>query len=460
MLNLRNRARWAAAHAAIALPMLTGACDVKKELLDPQNPAVIDPSAVTTPAAADALRIGAFGRLKVATAGGESMWLYGGLLTDEWKSSDTFTQRNETDQRSVQTNNGNIVTAYASLQQSRGYIKTAIDLLNQYTPDSTRNIGQMYMSLGFAEMTIAQTFCNGVPLTYTNGGIYVYGPQLTTDSIYKLASFHLDSAVSFARGADAIATAVRQAALVARARVLVDMGQFAQAAALVPVSAVPTSFQYLLTFDQTSGDNNIWSLNNSIGRYSVSDSVDAGGVLANALPFASANDPRVPVIKSPSVKPVDGTTPLFIQTLWANRNDPVPLASGIDARLIEAEAKLNAADYAGMMTILNALRTTAQTIGTKAIPAQAALTTVPTTKDAAVAILFRERGFWTFGRGERLPDLRREVRLYGKAQDKVFPAGSFSFKTPGAVYGNDVNFPVTDNEITNPLFKGCIDRKA
>ena len=35
------------------------------------------------------------------------------------------------------------------------------------------------------------------------------------------------------------------------------------------------------------------------------------------------------------------------------------MVSGIDARLIEAEAKLNANDIAGMMTILNALRTRA-----------------------------------------------------------------------------------------------------
>jgi hypothetical protein len=49
------------------------------------------------------------------------------------------------------------------------------------------------------------------------------------------------------------------------------------------------------------------------------------------------------------------------------------------------------------------------------------------------------------------------VRQYGRTQDQVFPVGSF-FK--GASYGTDVNFPVTDNEKTNPNFQGCIDRKA
>ncbi|MGH7619081.1 MAG: hypothetical protein ACREPM_17815, partial [Gemmatimonadaceae bacterium] len=283
-----HRARWATAGAAALLAIASNGCDVKQELLAPENPGIIDPSSVNSPAAADAVRIGAFGKLKGITAGSESFWLYGGLITDEWKSSDTFSQRNETDQRSVQTNNANVQGAYTSVQTARGFIKTAIDLLNKFTPDSTRNIGQMYMALSFTEMTAAENLCNGIPITYTVNGIYTYGPQLTSDSVYKLAAFYADSAIAFAKGTDAISTSVREASLVLRARIAVDQGQFATAAGFVPTSAVPTNFQYLLTFDQTSGDNQIWSLNISQGRYTVSDSADAGGIIKNALPFASA----------------------------------------------------------------------------------------------------------------------------------------------------------------------------
>ena len=52
------------------------------------------------------------------------------------------------------------------------------------------------------------------------------------------------------------------------------------------------------------------------------------------------------------------------------------------------------------------------------------------------------------------------MRQYGRSQEQVFTTGSFSFKLSGATYGTDVNFPVTDNELANPNFKGCIDRKA
>jgi len=52
-------------------------------------------------------------------------------------------------------------------------------------------------------------------------------------------------------------------------------------------------------------------------------------------------------------KGFDGQTNLF-NYRPSPRGDPLPLVSGIDARLIEAEAKLSANDIAGTMTILNA----------------------------------------------------------------------------------------------------------
>jgi hypothetical protein len=86
-----------------------------------------------------------------------------------------------------------------------------------------------------------------------------------------------------------------------------------------------------------------------------------------------------------------------------------------------------------------------------------ALTTTPATKDAAIDLFFREKAFWQFGRGYRLGDMRRLIRVYQRTQDNVFPMGAF-FKN--GTYGTDVNLPVTDDERTNPNFKGCIDRNA
>ena len=58
-----NRARWILSGAALVLTPLFSACNVKEELLAPQNPGVIDPSSVNSPAAAAGLRVGALGQL-------------------------------------------------------------------------------------------------------------------------------------------------------------------------------------------------------------------------------------------------------------------------------------------------------------------------------------------------------------------------------------------------------------
>jgi hypothetical protein len=419
---------------------------------------VIDPASVNSPAAATGLRVAALGQLKSRTAGGESVWLYGGLLTDEWKSSDTFSQRNETDQRSIQTNNGNIQTAYNSLQQARGYVRTAIEKSMEFSPDSTGSISEMWFTLGFLEMTLAENFCNGIPMTNTVNGVPNYGNPLTNAEIFTIAVTHFDSALALATKTDAKSVSVKQAATIGKARALMNLGQAAAAGALVSTTAVPTSYAYTLTFDQTTGDNNLWSLNNSAGRYTVSDSIDnITGVIPNALPFVSAKDPRVPTASPTSPKPFDAVTPLRTQQIYPNRSDPIALVSGIDARLLEAESKFAANDYAGMFAILNALRTTSQKLGPTTVAALPALTTAPTTKDAALALLLRESAFWQFGRGERLPNLRRAIRFYGKTQDQLFPTGNFHKQ---GVFGADVNLPVPDAELTNPNFKGCLDRKA
>src|SRR5205085_1027432 len=84
-----------ARRAAVALGALAAlaACDrVRQNLLDAPDPDIISPTAVQSPEGAEALRIGALSRLRTITAGGEGAWMLGGLMVDEWKSSDTFSQ--------------------------------------------------------------------------------------------------------------------------------------------------------------------------------------------------------------------------------------------------------------------------------------------------------------------------------------------------------------------------------
>jgi hypothetical protein len=290
-------------------------------------------------------------------------------------------------------------------------------------------------------------------------GVPTYTAPITNADGFKLASARFDTALAMVTGTDAASIAIARVNKIAKARAQIDLGNYAAAAALV--TDVPTNYQYLLTFSLTTTSAELYLLNGTQpSRFVVGDSFaivnSAPAVIRNALPFASANDPRVPVTGSTTNtrKAFDGSTPWVGQTLYG-QTDPFPVLTGIDARLIEAEAKINTGDYAGMLSTLNALRTTAQTIGNKTIAVMPALTTVPTTKDAALTLFFREKAFWQFGRGFRLGDLRRLMRQYGRTQDQVFPVGSW-FK--GGSYGTDVNLPMVDSELTNPNFHGCIDR--
>jgi starch-binding outer membrane protein, SusD/RagB family len=456
---------------AALLPLALAACDVKEALLEPQQPAVITPDDIEAAGAtgADALRFGALNRLQGWTAGGgssnqENIVLLADLLTDVWKSGDTFTQRNEADQRRVQLNNAVVQGGYNTIQRSRFWYRDAITALRGSeagVTDASSKIAEMYFALGYTELHLAEYFCNGIPIGETVAGVPRYTDPLTNQQVFAIALTHLDSAITLASGSTALAVSVRNAAKVAKGRTLVNMGQFAQAAAAV--ADVPTSFQYTLTYSQTTQSNLIWTINftQSSARYVVGDSVDTQGTIPNALPFASSNDPRVPVTGSSldrSRVAIDRSTPWVGQRAWSTRESPNVLASGVDARLIEAEAKIQANDLAGAMTTLNALRTTSQRLGGLTVPAMTALAT-PTSRDAVITLYFREKAFWQFARGTRLGDMRRLIRQYGRAQDRVFPVGTF-FKGTSATYGADVNLPVTDSERSNPNFTGCIDRNA
>jgi hypothetical protein len=466
MMKMQSRVRWGLSiGTAAGLVIVAAACtDLKNQLLEPQNPGLIDPGAVSSPAAAMALKVGAMGRIQfVVDCGGNSecLWEESGSLADEYHNSDFQNTRQDIDQRQIDDGNGTV--PWVSVTQNRGFVRDAVDKMKQFLPDDKANLSDLYVGLGFLEMSLAENYCNGIPLGHTINGVVTYGPGLTNAVVLDSASAHIDSALAFTTAADDSTRFVHQAALILKARILVDQGKFAAGAALVPASAVPSSYQYLFATSpsRTSDDLGIWVVNNSTARLTVSDSFEVitgkSTPTKNALPFASANDPRVPVKSgqavTPKVGPEDGQTPMFVQLIYG-RDDPIAMVSGIDARLIEAEAKLNANDITGMMSILNALRAAPPAIGNLQPSAMAALP-APTTQDAATTLFFREKAFWTFGRGQRLNDLRRLMRQYKRTEDQVFPTGPY-FK--GGTYGHSIQLPVPNGEKPNPLFTGCIDR--
>jgi hypothetical protein len=469
-----SRAR--VALAALVVGAVVVGCGGTDTLLQAVDPDLINPADLNSPDGADALRVGALGRLRTITAGGESMWLLGGLMTDEWKSGDTFAERDETDKRLVQytadkvTTNGNVTTAYRQIHIARSAANQAIVYLRKYKPLPVSNVAEMFFVKGYAELIAAESFCNGQPFATFDGADAIPGPPVTNAEAYAMAGRSFDSVLAIATGVDAASIAVQNAAKLGKARALMNIGGAANyAAAKALVAGIPTAYRYNVTFVQISGDNQIWALANSARRWVVGDSVDATGTVKNALPFVSANDPRVPTLKAPATGipalSFDVKTPFVTQGVFlskgspAGREDPAAIVAGLDARLLEAEVALSQGDNVTWLATLNALRAAPPVIGGALTPAGLAPLVDPGTAAARLSLQFREKAFWTFGRGERLGDMRRLIRQYNRTQDTVFPTGPF-FKLDN--YGTDVNFPVPQAEQNNANFAGlgCTDRNA
>ena len=176
------------------------------------------------------------------------------------------------------------------------------------------------------------------------------------------------------------------------------------------------------------------------GAITVSD-----GEGNNGLDFVSANDPRVPTELLGTGR--DGETEHYYFKKYTDRYDPIVLASGIEARLIEAEADLQAGG-SNWLSILNDLRAVA--IDPPMEPLMD-----PGTPDGRVDLVFRERAFWLFATGHRMGDLRRLLRQYGRSQNDTHPVGHY--KGPQD-YGTDVVFILTLSEQSNPEGFVCLDR--
>jgi len=444
-----------------ALVLMLQACT--KDLLKVTDPDIILDETLKASSASGALGLhnGAILRLEQATAGTQSpdaLFVFGGLLTDEWQSGDTFIQRNTMDQRIWDPQNTFNAGPYRNLNRVRVMAEAAINGLRQYKPTPATNIGRMFAFIAYVQTLIGEHYCNGTPISDLQGSTVIAGEPISNDSMLASALANADSAVANLGGGDS--AAVARFVQVVRARALLDRGQFVAAAAAV--AGVPDDFHYDVEYSIVSGDNQLWALNASARRYTVGD-VEG----TNGLNFRSANDPRIPTKRGPD-RIFDTAFPLQVlrQGIWG-RESRIKIASGIEARLIEAENALKAGDATTWLAKLNQLRGAAAA-ALLPVPVDTSYRPVAGTLLAALAdpgpsvgdtlrlkLLFRERAFWMYSTGHRLGDMRRLVRQYGRTVDQVYPIGAW-FK--GGNYGDAIQMPVPFDEQNNPNFVKCTDR--
>lgn len=465
MNNIANRALAAATSrrarsiltgvsGAILVVLVAGACGVS-DILQVHDPDVATTGSTDNAAALPAVLAGAIGDFHAAYGGtgnnNESSGEigYSGLLSDEIRSSDTFPTREEIDARSIQLTNASNEATFISLSRARASADRAALRFETFAPTDdglalSQDLG------GFTRIMFAENYCSGVPFsTADDNGNLTFGAPETTDQILTDAISKFDSAVKVT-GATADHLTL---AAIGKGRALLDMGDFADAA--TAVANVPTDFVYLdeSSANATQENNGIFEFFQLVKRLSIPDKEGGNGldyITAGSID-GTIKDPRIPV-QDQGILGFDKQTEAVWQLKYLDRSVAIPVATGIEARLIEAEAAMQTGDTTTFLAKLNDARS--QFPGLAALPSDS----VPADRNGQVKLLMRERAFDLWLTAHRLSDLRRMIRQYDFGSEQVFPTGPRA-KT-GLPYGPDVNFPVPQVESNNPQFTGCINRDA
>jgi hypothetical protein len=462
-------------------------------ITDVSNPDIVPTDGLDDPLALPTIRAGAIGDFEIAYTGSgasgsggtvEGQVLASGLLGDEWINTETFPDRVQADARQTDPASGTFTTIFRNLARAHLATFRAADRFAQLS-DTTLNSGmsEMLALEAYARLFFAENYCSGVPLSYPNAdGTVNYGGQNTTAQMLDSALLVFDHALAAAQQLAASAAGRANAiglARIGKARTLLAMGRIADADTVVSAANVATSFAYTLLHDlnTTRQQNGVYNGVRKFERYGVANR--EGGV---GIPWRDTTilDPRTTFTRSgTTANPrsnvgFDNVTPQYDQLRYVDEKAAITLATGLEARLINAEAALLRGDTAGYLGVLNALRaappayvlagvqwTTAPTTPPNPIAPMLPLTS-PTSDTAAVNQLFNERARWLWATGHRLNDMRRLVRPtgvrggFGRSENSVFPNGPY-FKN-GLIYGTDTNYPIPLDEQNNPGVQACLDR--
>lgn len=432
----------------VAMTALQTGCSAWR-LTDVPDPSIIvDPSVVETEAGAVALYKNAISSFNSMFAGGSAFTGTTSFAAASGTGSDEMYVQNPSfalravgyDGLPVGETAAQEEEPWYSMHRARLQIDQSIGALKKYgvtTPSSY--VAQLYALRGFNSVMFAELFCSGIPFSRAiYGGDIVFGRPLTTEQVLEQAIADFDSALAITTDS----VRIRQMATLGKARALVNLNRISDAATLV--GGIPTAYRYDARFSQASGTN-----------YTVDGSLRMVNQLGmNGLDYLSAGqngDSRVATVMSSGFQP--------IAAKFGNGAASIPLTDGLEARLIEAEAKLRAEDFEGWADILNELR---QNAGSQALDTLPVDSTINADKFLRESVMFRERAFWLYGTGRRFGDMRRLVRQYQRSFYQVFPRGQH----PNLMYDPNIfsakpSFAPPATELTNnPYFEGCFNRDA
>jgi hypothetical protein len=351
------------------------------------------------------------------------------ILTDEMMLAGTFPYRAEMDARSITANNeGLLGDLYTPLSTARFMADTAVAILDAAAggggdeAERLEGVALAKYYAAYSRMLLAEAFCKSA----INGG-----QGLTSDE-------RMADALTAFQDAGSAAQAVGDAELIAasklgEARANLWLGQYPAAA--TAAASVPDDFSFKAYYSTASvaQKNKIVRLTYAIDearRFTVGD---GSLVFTGHEEWAYFDEWESLGLleKRPDLTSFNAAVPVVLQLKYPTADTPIVMASGAEARLIEAEVKLRDSDPGGAAAIVNDLRSSHWGLG--AISFSGDLAT-----DLPVMARERARELWLTG--ERLPTLRR----YLADGVDLFPGGK---------QGTDTCFPVPQRELdTNPNF--------
>ena len=352
------------------------------------------------------------------------------IITDEMVLAGTFPYRAEMDARSITANNeGLLGDLYTPLSTARFMADTAVAILDAAAGGSATDEGARLEGVAlskyyaaYTRMLLAEAFCKSA----INGGAGLTSDERMADALTAFQD--AGSAAQAAGRADLVA-----ASKLGEARANLWLGQYPAAAAAAGAVPSDLSFKAYYSTASVAQKNKIVRLTYAIDearRFTVGDgTLDFTG--HEKWAYFDEWESLGLIEERPDLTSFNAAVPVVLQLKYPTADAPIVMASGAEARLIEAEAKLRGDDPDGAATIVNALRSSNWGLG--AISFSGDLVT-----DLPVMARERARELWLTG--ERLPTLRR----YLKDGVDLFPGGK---------QGDDTCFPVPQRELdTNPNF--------
>lgn len=350
----------------------------------------------------------------------------GGLIGEELVDATQTANRFPYDQRTLlptdlrySTFGCSALGTYTPLNAARGSADHVLGLLEGWTAeqvgaDRELLIARAALYAGYSLALLGEGFCSATISSLDASGGVVYGSELSRQQIWQEAEARFTRALTAAQAAGAPAAAVRDAALVGRARVRLNLGRYADARA--DALAVPANFTFNATASTLNSDrqNRVQAESNATA---ASSSVGA--------PYRNLADPRVPHTASLGTSPTGVVR--YGQLKYPAATTPIPIASSREAQLIVAEAEARIGSLAMAETILNTFRAR----GNQG-PATFA------TREAALAEVIEQRRRELFLEGHQLGDLIRFGITPAPAAGTAYHAGG--------QYGNQICMPLPQIE--------------